>query len=260
MARPWAVIATLLSLSPSEAASDDALAFRIAQLNKTAVYLIEEKQFDSARKRLLEAEQLAKEGGDVGDALLPRTHVNLGALEILEGKRSGATRYFSRALCRQPGIRPDGYVVARPVVVKVFDAVRAAFRPPPGCRAVRNRPHNEPDLPVKIAALDCPNPDEAFLGTAFIVRCAAAPRLAIARVMLTYRKNVSDEFVTVEMRRTARGWWTGAVPEKDVNQKSIQYYFEGLNSAGHAVVANGSRDSPNIALVMESEFCGCDAF
>jgi len=53
---------------------------------------------------------------------------------------------------------------------------------------------------------------------------------------------------------------TGAVPEKDVNQKSIQYYFEGLNSAGHAVVANGSRDSPNIALVMESEFCGCDAF
>jgi len=266
----WPLVALLgLTLAAAQSlaadrANDGSLEFRITELNKTAVYLIEEKQFDAALKRLLEAERLAKEAGDVGQTLLPRTYVNLGALLILGTTNpSQSTNYFMRALCRQPEIRPSGYPIARPAVVKAFDAVRAAYRSPPRCRfAARNTSGQEPDLPVKIAALDCPNPDEAFLGFAFTVRCAAAPRLAVERVTLFYRRAAfgSDDYVQVDLRRTARGWWTGVVPKEDVQGKSIAYYFEGTNAAGQPFVANGAKDSPNIALVMEPERCGCDAF
>jgi hypothetical protein len=80
----------------------------------------------------------------------------------------------------------------------------------------------------------------------------------VTKVFLRYRPPQSDEYAAVEMRRTARGWWTAAVPGKDIAGKSLQYYFEARNDAGKPIVANGQADSPNIALVISPELCGCN--
>jgi hypothetical protein len=241
------------------AADRDALEFRVAELNKLAIYQLEEKQWEGARKRLVEAERLARErGGAVGEALLARTHLHLGAMVVLAGADLGQARaYFRRALCRQRNIRPTGRVVARPEVVRLFDEVRDTYRGPHrGCPVVVD--FEERDLPVRVQALDCPNQDEAVEGTDFVVGCVVNARLPVARVILDYRPPAKEEFVPVEMRRTARGWWTAAVPAKAVQGKSFAYFFEGRNAAGKTIVINGDKDEPNFALIMGAGVCGCD--
>jgi hypothetical protein len=244
-------------------ASDEGVVNWVNELNKSALAKIEAGRFDAAKKHLLDAERMAKQrGGVVTRAVLARTYLQLGAVEIMAGGNpEQAKRYFRRALCRQPRIRPGGPIAAHAEVVSLFDAVRA--HEPAACRFVRQiiqRELNtlEQDLPVRINALDCPNEDEALAGKDFIVRCAVGPRLPVATVTLRYRPPQSEEYVAVEMRRNARGWWIAAVPGKDVVGKSFPYYFEGKNSDGKLIIVNGEAPSPNIALIIEHAGCGCD--
>jgi hypothetical protein len=109
----------------------------------------------------------------------------------------------------------------------------------------------EPDLPVHINALDCPTPDEVPPEKSIKLRCAAAANLNIAKVFLLYRLPGSEEFGSVEMERTSKGWFQGKIPKKVVTGKSVQFYFEGRNAAGKPIVSNGRADSPNLILLVE---------
>ena len=53
------------------------------------------------------------------------------------------------------------------------------------------------------------------------------------------------------MTRTSKGWYEGKIPKKAVTGKSVQFYFEGRNADGKAVVSNGRSDSPNLILIRE---------
>jgi hypothetical protein len=110
---------------------------------------------------------------------------------------------------------------------------------------------NEPDLPVHVNALDCPTPDEVPPDKSVKLRCAAANNLGLAKVVLLYRMPGSEEFGTVDMERTPKGWWQAKLPKKAVTGKSVQLYFEGRNAAGKPVVSNGRADSPNLILIRE---------
>jgi hypothetical protein len=110
---------------------------------------------------------------------------------------------------------------------------------------------NEPDLPMHINALDCPTPDEVPPEKSIKLRCAAASNLNLASVVLKYRLPGSEEFGSVDMERTPKGWWQGKLPKKAVTGKSVQLYFEGRNAAGKPVVSNGRADSPNLILIRE---------
>jgi len=72
----------------------------------------------------------------------------------------------------------------------------------------------EADLPVHINALDCPTPDEVPPEKSVKLRCAAAPNLNLSKVFLLYRLPGSEEFGTVEMERTPKGWFVGKDPEE----------------------------------------------
>ena len=109
----------------------------------------------------------------------------------------------------------------------------------------------EPDLPMHINALDCPTPDEVPPDKSIKLRCAAASNLGLAKVFLMYRVPGSDEYGSVDMERTPKGWYQGKLPKKAVTGKSVQLYFEGRNSAGKPVVSNGRADSPNLILIRE---------
>jgi hypothetical protein len=109
----------------------------------------------------------------------------------------------------------------------------------------------ESDLPVHINALDCPTPDDVPPEKAVKLKCAAAANLGVTSVFLLYRIPGSEEFGSVEMEKTSKGWFVGKIPKKAVTGKSVQFYFEGRNAAGKAVVSNGRSDSPNLILISE---------
>jgi hypothetical protein len=125
----------------------------------------------------------------------------------------------------------------------------AASAPPPTSKGGDDS--GEPDLPVHINALDCPTPDEVPPDKAVKLRCAAASNLGVANVVLMYRLPGSEEFGSVDMERTPKGWFEGKLPKKAVTGKSVQLYFEGRNGAGKPVVSNGRSDSPNLILIRE---------
>jgi hypothetical protein len=137
------------------------------------------------------------------------------------------------------------------------DAAPAKRRPimesdaPPPRSSGSTDDSGEPDLPVHINALDCPTPDEVPPDKSFKLRCAVAPNLGVANVFLLYRIPGNEEFGSVQMERTPKGWYQGKLPKKGVTGKSVQLYFEGRNSAGKPVVSNGRADSPNLILIRE---------
>jgi hypothetical protein len=122
---------------------------------------------------------------------------------------------------------------------------------PPALRYKADNGSGEPDLPIRINALDCPTPDEVPPDKAVKLRCAAASNLGLATVFLMYRLPGSEEFGSVEMERTAKGWFQGKLPKKAVTGKSVQLYFEGRDGGGKPVVSNGRADSPNLILIRE---------
>ncbi|HVZ74572.1 MAG TPA: tetratricopeptide repeat protein [Polyangia bacterium] len=130
--------------------------------------------------------------------------------------------------------------------------------PPPVPRAPRpattsssDDDTGEPDVPLHVTALDCPTPDEAPPDKPVRLRCAVAANLSVAKVVLLYRIPGSEDFGEVEMSRTPKGWYEGKVPKKAVTGKSLQFYFEGRNAAGKALVSNGRSDSPNLIVLRE---------
>jgi hypothetical protein len=131
--------------------------------------------------------------------------------------------------------------------------VMEAEAPPPALtyKATLGDGDDEPDLPVHTAALDCPTPDEVPPDKAVKLRCAAATNLGLAKVLLMYRLPGKEEWGSVEMERTPKGWYQAKLPKKAVTGKSVQLYFEGRNAAGKAVVSNGRADSPNLILIRE---------
>jgi hypothetical protein len=173
----------------------------------------------------------------------------------------------------QKQAKPKVGAVAAPPPVAEAPAETPAPVPPPPPTPKRRRPimegdapppspqssgssgstddSGEPDLPVHINALDCPTPDEVPPDKAFKLRCAVAPNLGVANVFLLYRIPGNEEFGSVQMERTPKGWYQGKVPKKGVTGKSVQLYFEGRNSAGKPVVSNGRSDSPNLILIRE---------
>jgi hypothetical protein len=245
--------------------SDQAVLMRVEELNQSAAREIERRRFDRARAYLLDAERSAKQRvGVVSGAVLARTYILLGALEITSGGDGERAKHqFRRALCRDRYVRPDEPINS-PDVDGAFEAAKAQVtKQPPICRLVarlqRSRSAPEPELPARIQALDCPNADEALAGAGLALRCALNERLPVAKLKLFYRPPGSDAFVSVDMARSARGWWTGVIPAKDVTGKALAYYFEGQNAAGKAVVRNGEADSPNFALLLSpAESCYCD--
>src|SRR5262249_16603837 len=93
--------------------SDEVVVARIFELNKSALQQIEQRKFAKARGFLLDAEGMGKErGGVVAGAVLASTYLQLGAVEAMTGgDPERARRYFRRALCRRPRIRPSGPIL-----------------------------------------------------------------------------------------------------------------------------------------------------
>lgn len=127
-------------------------------------------------------------------------------------------------------------------------APRSKKRPPAEDDSV------EPELPARIAALDCPVKDETEIDKPVTVRCAVAKNLGkVVEVVLLYLEPGKTAFTEVTLEKSPKGWYTGKIPKKAVTGTSLRFYIEGRNVDGKPIVANGSKDSPNLMLIHEAE-------
>jgi hypothetical protein len=158
------------------------------------------------------------------------------------------------AAAATPSPKPKEPVIedeSTPAAPKHRGPVMESTAPPPSPSAVWSDQPGEPDLPAHINALDCPTPDEVPPDKAVRLRCAAADNLGVVKVFLMYRLPASEQFGSVEMALTPKGWYQGKLPKKAVTGKSVQLYFEGRNAGGKPVVSNGRAESPNLILIRE---------
>lgn len=125
--------------------------------------------------------------------------------------------------------------------------------PPPPRRVIADEGDDsgEPDLPVRINALDCPTADETPPDKSVSVRCAVAPNLGVSKVVLFFREPGKEDFSEKAMEKTRKGWFIGRIPKRIVKGKSLQFYFEGRDKGGKPLVSNGRNDSPNLMLIRE---------
>jgi hypothetical protein len=283
--------AVLAFSSQRAAAQDQAAVDKLVQMNKKALEDYDTLEWDSAKRTLLEALVTGKKAGLENHPIMARTYVHLGAVYFAGLKdRNKALQSFVRALEIDPNIRLARNM-STPELEEVFADAQAKAGggrdreaggspppPPPGKRRRGFRMENEsapppppperssrsessssddesgePDLPLHINALDCPNADETPPDRGVTVRCAVAPNLKVESVVLFYRLPGKEEFANVTMEKTPKGWFQGKIPKKAVTGKSLQFYFEGRNAAGKAIVANGGAGSPNVMLIREEE-------
>jgi hypothetical protein len=111
---------------------------------------------------------------------------------------------------------------------------------------------NEPDLPARVNVLECPTKDETPPDRSVLIRCAMAPNLPVSKLFLMYLDPGAEDFSSVPMERTPKGWYAAKIPKKAVSGTSLRFYVEGRNEKGKAVVSNGRSDSPNLMLIRES--------
>jgi len=266
-------------------AQDQATIDRLVQLNKKAMDDYDTADFDAAKKSLLDAEKGGKRAGLENHPVMARTYIHLGAVYLLGFKdKAKAQHYFEKALDIQADIKLDRNLTSA-TVKDAFAAVvakrggdaggaaaddgaaasgkknrRAEAEPPPateaetesGAEPRRRRggdSDEEPELPSKIVALDCPYPSDIAPGKKLTLRCAAADNLGIANVNLYYKGYQMDDYESLAMEKSAKGWWQAVVPKKSVDGKSLQFYFEGVDASDKPVVSNGRAESPNVMLI-----------
>jgi hypothetical protein len=285
----WMAFAGAALLPATAHAQDQAVIDKLVQMNKKALDDYDTLDWESAKKRLLDALMTGKKAGLDNHPVLARTYIHLGAVYLTGFKdRQKALQSFGRALDIDPNIQLSKGIESPDVTAAFQEAQRshgvsaspsaapaprtkhrgpvmesesAAPAAPPARRAPPPPPPeddetNEPDLPVHVAALDCPTPDEAIIDRALLVRCAVAPSLPVASVWLLYRAPGKDGYTEEVMTKSPKGWFQAKIPKKAVTGKSIQFYFEGRSAAGKPVVANGGADSPNIVLLVEEQSRG----
>jgi hypothetical protein len=285
-----AALVFVMSVSARAAAEDQAAIDKLVQMNKRALEDYDTLEWDSAKRTLLDALMAGKRAGLDNHPVMARTYVHLGAVYITGFKnREKAIQSFVRALEIDASIALSKGISTSDVQNAFAEAQRkvgggggggggdsaapAAKRrrgpvmeedsgdaaPAPRAKKARKSEDDEdaePDLPIKINALDCPAPDEAILDKPATLRCALSPKIPASKVFLMYRAPGTEEYNEVEMTKTPKGWFQGKIPKKAVVGKSIQFYFEGRNEGGKPVVRNGGDKEPNIMLIVEAEQAG----
>lgn len=266
-------------------AQDQATIDKLVQLNKKAMDDYDTADFDAAKKSLLDAEKGGKRAGLENHPVMARTYIHLGAVYLLGFKdKAKAQHYFEKALDIQGDIKLDRNLTSG-TVKDAFAAVVAkrggdagggagdAAAPSGGKKSRRAEPDappateaetesgaeprrrrggdsdEEPDLPAKIVALDCPYPSDIAPGKKLTLRCAGADSLGISNVNLYYKGYQMEDYESLAMEKSPKGWWQIVVPKKSVDGKSLQFYFEGIDATDNPVVSNGRAESPNVMLI-----------
>jgi len=285
----FALFAIFACLSAPAWAKDPPAVTKLVEMNKRAIDDYDTLEWKSAKRQLLEAVVEGKKAGIEEHPVMARTYLHLGAVYIVGfHDKAAGLQAFIHALQIDPAIRiaasmetaemakvfaeargkagksaSAGEVKAeekkapdkKPPEKKVSekkDADDDKAPPPPPPPEKRASDKDGPDMPMHVVALDCPNTDEVVRDKVATIRCAVAATLKVTSVVLFYRVPGQEEFTPVNTKKNAKGWYVGRIPKTVTGGKSVQFYVEGRDLHGKAIVSNGNSGSPNLMLVRES--------
>lgn len=206
-------------------------------------------EYEAARKLLLAALELAKEGGLADDPLTARVHLALGIVSFagLQDKPA-AKRSFVEALTIDPKVVLDP-AYKTPEMSAMLEGLRekvARSAPPP-----RDPPR---DPPREGAEVDCLTLsglrhraiESAPRGSPLRLSAALGGDIEAQRVSVFYRAVRATEFQEVRLTRDRDCVYAGAIPAAAMSGELLYYYIAALGKSGLVVASSGAAGAPHL--------------
>ena len=229
---------------------------RVQKLNRYAMQLFDDMNFQLAEKTLLEAlgvvEKASLTNGPAGLA----THGNLAVLYSVGLKNPDkAVFHFKKALAIKPDLKM-GKQRATPETEANLARAKAELAAGGGADSLAEA---EPDVDAKAGeqeagnAMKCPAGGEVKAGDEITLKCLTTADLRPATVVLYYKANGAEQYQGLPMTNasTADGitTWVAKIPGSDTKARLVPFYVEARNARGAAVALSGRDESPSMILV-----------
>jgi hypothetical protein len=253
--------ATLLWFTPTPAQSAGLeQASKVLSLNREAMELYEELEFELAKRNLDEAVNTVRSGHLEQHMVASKTYGNLGILFAAGFKDAAkATAYFQSALA----VKADYQLPKEFRTPEAVAALEAARKGPAAATEVAAEESTE-DAPAaapvarpkggdQAAVLRCPSSGDVFAGDDVTLRCVTSAGFSPASVVLYYKGAGEENFTALPMRskaaRNDKFMWSASIPAGEVSGKWVPFYFEAKDQGGETLALAGRNESPNILTV-----------
>jgi hypothetical protein len=203
-------------------------------------------EYETARKLLVSALEIAKEARLDEDPIAARLHLSMGIVYFagLQDK-AAARREFISAVTVDPLITIDpGYKT--PDMSTLLETVRATTsgtgRSGPARPVLRD---GEVDC-LTLSGLKHALVDRAPRGAAQRLAASVGGDILAAKVSLFWRAARATEFQEIRMIRDRDCTYAAAIPANAMSGNTLYYYIAAANAAGTVVASSGSAGAPNL--------------
>jgi hypothetical protein len=225
---------------------------KITALNKKALDLYNDLDFEEARKVLKQALDLCGSAGLDKHPIAARTHIHMGVVLIAAKQQELGVKQFKKALEIQPDIQVTK-ALANPEILQAFKDAAAMGNeggaPEPGGEAT-------PSGPAPGGAAAAPEPANASgVGHTPISRGKRGKPITViatvgadvtgyTKVVVGYRAEGAPEFLERDMVKSGNKY-VGEIPADATQGNLVSYYIEAQSEeAEDALAASGSEDKP----------------
>ena len=232
-------------------------ASKVLTLNREAMELFEELEFELAKRTLDEAVAIIRSAHLEAHMVAAKTYGNLGILLAAGFKDAEkAAASFQSALAVKADYQlPKEYSTPESVAALQKARTDPALTKEPGTPAKEDEPvvATRAKGSTEAAALRCPSSGDVFAGDDVTLRCVTTPGFSPASVVLYYKASGNDDFTSLPMRskaaRNNKALWSASIPARDVSGKWVPFYFEAKDQGGETLALAGRNESPNILTV-----------
>lgn len=220
-------------------------------------------EYETAKKLLLSALDIAKDGKLEGDPLVAKVHLSLGIVYFagLQDK-AAARRSFIEAVTIDPKIALDP-AYKTPDMSTLLETVRAttaATRPPPG----KPLDHDAADPAPANGRVDCFTisglqhraVERARRGAPLRITASLGGDVQAAKVSAFVRGLRRPEFQEIKLARDRDCTYGGTIPAGFFTGDTVHYYVAAVNANGTVVASSGAAGAPNLIQLFGAEAGG----
>jgi hypothetical protein len=211
-------------------------------------------EYETARKLLVSALEIAKDGRLEDDPLVARVHLSMGIVYFAGlGDKAAARRSFIDAVTIDPKIALDP-AYKTPDMSTLLETVRAATvanlpdRRKPSSGGTDSTSSGSTDC-LTISGLQHTLIDHARSGGPQRVIAALGGDIQATKVALFARAVSAAPFQEFRMSRDRDCTYVGTIPASLFNGDTVYYYVAAVNASGTVVASSGSAGAPNLIEV-----------
>jgi hypothetical protein len=223
---------------------------RVQKLNRYAMQLFDDMNFQLAEKTLLEALGVVEKSNLANGPAGLATHGNLAVLYSIGLKNSDkAVFHFKKALAIKPDLKM-GKQRATPETEANLARAKAEVASGGG-RAVEP-PAERAETPSG-SGMKCPTGGEVQSGDEITIKCSTGADLRPATIVLYYKANGGEQYQMIPMAKssTVGGTtnWSATIPGSDTKARLVPYYVEARSQRGTSIALSGRDESPSLIVV-----------